>query len=482
MPRASRDESQRQQSRSARGNVTTRFHARVVRAAEILSIAGGIAFAVAISNDVPVAKSVVERVVFGIGMGACWVLLMAREDSTNQRILGRGLEEFVRVFVATAKLLAVVAVVVLVLGVPIPRQTLLIAIITGFVGCMTAHAVSSLYIASRRRRDGASSTRVLIVGGPESAVRMSDTMTKNPSLGYIPVGTVEPPAPAIQDPTMIEDPGYIVDAALSAAADYIVIASSTPLETEWLRALRFGLSQAGIGLLIAPSLVGLARPKITLESIADVPLIHVDEPGYSSRSGWGKALFDRFVAATGLLILSPILLAIAIAIKVSDRGPVFYRPERIGRDGESFRMWKFRSMYQDADKRLAELRGSGPQADDMFFKMKKDPRITPVGRIIRRTSIDEFPQLINVILGEMSLVGPRPLVHGEGHTFPGFVERRQLVKPGMTGLWQVSGRSDTTDEQRVELDMYYVENWSIEQDVRILLRTVVTVARGEGAY
>ena len=137
LPRASRDESQRPQSRSARGNVTTRFHARVVRAAEILSIAGGIAFAVAISNDVPVAKSVVERVVFGIGMGACWVLLMAREDSTNQRILGRGLEEFVRVFVATAKLLAVVAVVVLVLGVPIPRQTLLIAIITGFVGCMT---------------------------------------------------------------------------------------------------------------------------------------------------------------------------------------------------------------------------------------------------------------------------------------------------------------------------------------------------------
>ncbi|GAB41279.1 MULTISPECIES: sugar transferase [Gordonia] len=454
----------------------------MLRTAEIVSVFGGIAFAVAISNDVPVAKSVAERVVFGIGMAVCWVLLLAREDSTNQRILGRGIEEFVRVFVATGKLLAIVAVVVLVLGVPIPRQTLGIAFICGFVGCMSAHLVSTVYIGSRRRRHGAASTRVLIVGTPESAVQMRDTMTKNPALGYVPVGIVDPPVSTIQDPTMIEDPGYIVGAARNAAAEYIVIASSTPLETEWLRALRFGLSEAGVGLLIAPSLVGLARPKVTLESIGDVPLIHVDEPGYSSRSGWGKALFDRAVATAGLLVLSPLLLAVAIAIKVSDRGPVFYRPERIGREGATFRMWKFRSMYQDADKRLADLRANGAIPDDQFFKMQKDPRITAVGRIIRRTSIDEFPQLLNVIFGEMSLVGPRPLVHGEGHTFPGFVERRQLVKPGMTGLWQVSGRSDTTDEQRVELDVYYVENWSIEQDVRILLRTIVTVARGDGAY
>lgn len=443
---------------------------------------GGIAFAVLISNDAPVAKSALERVVFGIGMAACWVLLLAREDSTNQRILGRGIEEFVRVCIATVKLLAVVAVVVLVLGVPIPRQTLLIAFVCCFAGCMAAHLVSTMYIATRRRRHGASTTRVLVVGTPESAARMRATMTKNPSLGYVPVGVVEPPSPSAHDMTMIEDPGYIVEAARRDVADYIVIASSTPLETEWLRALRFGLSEAGIGLLIAPSMVGLARPKITLESIADVPLIHVDEPGYGSRSGWGKALFDRALAATALLMLSPLLLSVALAVKVSDRGPVFYRPERIGRDGAPFRMWKFRSMYQDADKRLAELRASGAIPDDKFFKMQKDPRITPVGRFIRRTSIDELPQLLNVMLGEMSLVGPRPLVHGEGHSFPGFVERRQLVKPGMTGLWQVSGRSDTTDEQRVELDLYYVENWSIEQDLRILMRTVLTVARGEGAY
>jgi lipopolysaccharide/colanic/teichoic acid biosynthesis glycosyltransferase len=211
-------------------------------------------------------------------------------------------------------------------------------------------------------------------------------------------------------------------------------------------------------------------------------LLRVNQPGYSSASGLGKAVFDRIMSILLLLVAWPVLIGVAIAVKLEDGGPVFYRPTRAGLNGKSFRMWKFRSMHPDAGSRLNEVRQLSGMTDAAFYKWAGDPRITRVGRVLRHTSLDELPQLFNVVIGQMSLIGPRPMVEGEGEEFPGFVERRLSVKPGMTGLWQISGRSDLSEQERVRLDLYYVENWSIDQDLQILFKTAVAVVRGQGAY
>jgi exopolysaccharide biosynthesis polyprenyl glycosylphosphotransferase len=194
-----------------------------------------------------------------------------------------------------------------------------------------------------------------------------------------------------------------------------------------------------------------------------------------------KGLTDRFVAAFGLLFALPVFLLIATCIKLDSRGPVFFRQRRTGRDGEEFDVYKFRTMYIDAEARLSELQHLN-EGDGLLFKMRNDPRVTRVGRVLRRYSIDELPQLINVLVGNMSLVGPRPPLPTEVEQYDGDVARRLLVKPGITGLWQVSGRSDLTWEDGIRLDLYYVENWSFTSDLLIMWKTVGAVARARGAY
>jgi exopolysaccharide biosynthesis polyprenyl glycosylphosphotransferase len=206
----------------------------------------------------------------------------------------------------------------------------------------------------------------------------------------------------------------------------------------------------------------------------------VEEPTLSGVAWLVKNLMDRVLAALGLLITLPLLLIIALAIRLSDRGPVFFRQRRVGREGKTFSVWKFRTMYVDAEERLAALVDQN-ESDGLLFKIRNDPRVTPVGGFLRASSLDELPQLINVLLGEMSLVGPRPLPAEDGD-FLGDVRRRLLVRPGITGLWQVSGRSDLSWDDAVRLDLYYVDNWSLTFDLTILWRTVGVVLRSKGAY
>ena len=193
-------------------------------------------------------------------------------------------------------------------------------------------------------------------------------------------------------------------------------------------------------------------------------------------------MLDFAVALTALVLATPVMVVTAIAIKAHDGGPIFFKHNRVGKDGATFQVWKFRSMTTDADAQKAEVAQATSSAESDFFKASNDPRITPIGRYIRRTSIDELPQLFNVLLRDMSVVGPRPLVPGEGSEIPNFVERRLLVRPGITGLWQVSGRSDMREEDRIRLDLVYVENWSLIQDLVILTRTVSAIIAQRGAY
>jgi exopolysaccharide biosynthesis polyprenyl glycosylphosphotransferase len=195
-----------------------------------------------------------------------------------------------------------------------------------------------------------------------------------------------------------------------------------------------------------------------------------------------KTAFDRITASVALLLLSPVLLGVALLVRKDSAGPAFFRQTRVGKDGKSFTMIKFRSMYTDAEARLAELQQQNQNADGLLFKMRDDPRVTRIGRVLRRYSLDELPQLVNVLNGSMSLVGPRPPLPREVANYGDAVRRRLLVKPGLTGLWQVSGRSDLSWEDSVRLDLRYVENWSLTMDLQVLWKTCRAVLGGSGAY
>jgi exopolysaccharide biosynthesis polyprenyl glycosylphosphotransferase len=258
------------------------------------------------------------------------------------------------------------------------------------------------------------------------------------------------------------------------------VCGSVSAEPGELRRLAWQLEGSGVDLVVAPQLTDIAGPRVHIRPIEGLPLLHVEEPTLSGVAWLGKNMMDRVVAALGLLLFSPLFVAIAIAIKISDAGPVFFRQARVGREGTTFRVWKFRTMYADAEERRAALLDQN-ESDGQLFKIKDDPRIFPLGRLLRASSLDELPQLINVLSGEMSLVGPRPLPAEDGD-YLGDVRRRLLVRPGITGLWQVSGRSDLSWDEAVRLDLYYVDNWSLAYDLNILWRTVGVVLRRKGAY
>jgi exopolysaccharide biosynthesis polyprenyl glycosylphosphotransferase len=272
----------------------------------------------------------------------------------------------------------------------------------------------------------------------------------------------------------------VVGLVREVGADTVAVCGSASTEPGELRRLAWQLEGTGVDLVVAPQLTDIAGPRVHIRPVEGLPLLYVEEPTLSGVAWLIKNLLDRVVAAVGLLILAPVFLAVALAIRLGDKGPVFFRQMRVGREGKTFRVWKFRTMYVDAEERLAALVDQN-ESDGLLFKIKNDPRVTPVGRFLRASSLDELPQLINVLLGEMSLVGPRPLPAEDGD-FLGDVRRRLLVRPGMTGLWQVSGRSDLSWDDAVRLDLYYVDNWSLTFDLTILWRTIGVVLRTKGAY
>jgi len=225
----------------------------------------------------------------------------------------------------------------------------------------------------------------------------------------------------------------------------------------------------------------VAGPRTTIRPTAGLTLLHVDHPQLSGFRLLVKGLFDRCIAAAALILLFPLMAVLALAIWLHDRGPALFTQTRVGKNGHAFRIYKFRTMVVDAEKRRAELDSSNDN-DGVLFKIRKDPRITAVGAHLRRWSIDELPQLINVFLGDMSLVGPRPALPDEAAQYADHVRRRLVVKPGLTGLWQVNGRSDLSWEESVRLDLRYVENWSFALDLQILWKTISVLLRGSGAY
>lgn len=232
---------------------------------------------------------------------------------------------------------------------------------------------------------------------------------------------------------------------------------------------------------MAPALTDIAGPRIHTQQVAGLPLIHVTTPTLDGGQGVAKRLFDVLVSTLLIIISSPVMAGVAILVKIESQGPALFKQERVGMEGEHFEMLKFRSMVVDAEQQLTEL-AQHSDGNGLLFKMKNDPRVTRVGKFIRKFSLDELPQLFNIFAGSMSLVGPRPPLPSEVAAYEHDVRRRLLVKPGLTGLWQVSGRSNLSWQDSVRLDLYYVENWSLAGDLMILLKTFRAVFRGAGAY
>jgi exopolysaccharide biosynthesis polyprenyl glycosylphosphotransferase len=328
------------------------------------------------------------------------------------------------------------------------------------------------------------------VGSAGSAAEMARKFERESSLGYQVVGVCTPGySGAPNTLTKVGDRAIlamgnesdVMEAVRAVGADTVAVTAGDQITAARMHELVWELSENNVELAVSPGVVDVALPRLVIRPVAGLPLVHVEEPQHKKANKIGKAIFDRLGAVVLLLLLAPVLLAVAAAVKFGSKGPIFYKAGRVGAYGREFGMIKFRSMVVDADVQVLTLMNQNDGAG-VLFKMKDDPRVTPVGKLLRRYSLDELPQLINVLKGEMSLVGPRPPLAREVAQYTGLVDKRLLVRPGMTGLWQVSGRSDLPWDEAVRLDLSYVENWTLMQDLMICWRTFKAVVAKEGAY
>jgi exopolysaccharide biosynthesis polyprenyl glycosylphosphotransferase len=414
-----------------------------------------------------------------------WLVVLWGNGAYDRRYLGIGTDEFKRVTRTAVTLTATISLLAFITKVAgdLSRLTLVWAMVGGLV-YVTVFRYAARRVLGLVRRHGRACHRVLLVGSLAEALEVYAAVTRNPSAGMIPLAIHlsdgYPTARTANCPVPVHAGREIVPLVHELGADTVAVCGAASTEPGELRRLAWQLEGTGIDLVVAPQLTDIAGPRVHIRPVEGLPLLYVEEPTLSGVGWLFKNLMDRVVAAIGLIVLSPILAIVALAIKLSDRGPVFFRQSRVGREGKTFRVWKFRTMYVDAEERLAALVPQN-ESDGLLFKIRNDPRVTPFGRFLRASSLDELPQFINVLLGEMSLVGPRPLPAEDGD-FLGDVRRRLLVRPGITGLWQVSGRSDLSWDDAVRLDLYYVDNWSLTFDLTIMWRTIGVVLRSKGAY
>jgi exopolysaccharide biosynthesis polyprenyl glycosylphosphotransferase len=412
-----------------------------------------------------------------------WLGVLLLAGCYDRRVLGSGSDEYHRIVNGGVHFLAVVAVFHFLFRLVIAR---------GFVGVLIPVAVVLTLLARlrlrawiyARRRDGRFVRRTLLVGLPSTVVDVGEHLVRAKWSGFRLVGAcvdtdVTSLAIAGESVPVVGRIRDVARAILACGADSVAVTNETAPGD--LRVLAEAVDQSGVELLVAPAITDVAGPRTVVRPVAGLPLLHVKEPQFAGPQRLVKDVMDRAVAAVAVLLLSPLFVAVAIAVKLDGGGPVFFRQTRVGRDGRPFRMVKFRTMVVNAEQLLATLEDRN-EADGLLFKVRDDPRVTRVGRVLRRYSVDELPQLFNVILGQMSLVGPRPPLPNEVVNYEGHVNRRLLVKPGITGLWQVSGRSDLSWDEAVRLDLYYVDHWSPTMDAMIILKTFSAVLRGAGAY
>jgi exopolysaccharide biosynthesis polyprenyl glycosylphosphotransferase len=332
-------------------------------------------------------------------------------------------------------------------------------------------------------RFGLGETRLLVVGSGRLGKMVMQHIAANPNLGYSIIGFLHDMNEAPSDfgrfkmLGTLEDIGPVIR---SMQVDEVIIALPSNMHQYAIRSVKM-CERLGTSFKLIPELYELSLSRIDMETMEGIPLIGIKQVSLNTLQRIITRLVDIVLSILGLVVGSPLWLFIAIAIRVTSAGPIVYRQTRVGLNGQHFITYKFRSMYQDADKRLVQLRSKN-EVSGPLFKMKDDPRRTPIGTFLRETSLDEIPQLFNVLKGEMSLVGPRPPLPGEVAQYEEWQKNRLAIKPGLTGLWQVRGRSDLSFDEGVLMDLYYIENWSLRLYFQILLRTIPAVLFRRGAY
>ncbi|MFU8851983.1 sugar transferase [Micromonospora sp. SL1-18] len=416
-----------------------------------------------------------------------WLISLRAMRCYDGRVLGHGADEYRRVSAASLRLAGGIAIAGYIAGVGVSRGFLAISFAAGTMGLEVARFAARKRLHRARDRGVGWARKVLVVGDTAHVLELVHTLRREPYAGYQVVGACIPDALLAPVPQRLGDVPVvgsfqgIPEAAGAIGADTVAVTASGELTATRLRRLGWQLEGTGIDLVVAPALTDVAGPRIHTRPVAGLPLIHVEAPEFRGARKLVKGLVDRSVALVALLLLLPLLVVIALAVRLDSRGQVLFRQVRVGQGGKEFGVFKFRTMVVNADALLAELAARN-ETDGLMFKMRDDPRLTRVGKLLRKRSLDELPQLANVLLGQMSLVGPRPPLPSEVARYDGDVARRLLVKPGMTGLWQVSGRSDLSWEDGIRLDLYYVENWSLAVDLAILWKTFGAVINGRGAY
>lgn len=404
-----------------------------------------------------------------------WMWALSLFDSRDYRVIGNGPTEYTRIARASLTLFGAVAIVAFLARIDVARGFLLISLPLGITVLVIERWLWRQWLVAKRSV-GEYSARVLLVGSRDSVAQIARELARTPSAGYRVVGACVP-AGAVTDTvegTAIPILGNVdaVDRAIAATgADTVAVTNTDDLPPDKVKEISWSLEAGRQHLVLAPSIIDIAGPRIHTRPVAGLPLIHVETPKFTRGQRSAKRAMDIVGALILALFTSPLLVAVAIAVRATSVGPVLYAQERVGRNGQPFRMFKFRSMRVGADGELAALLDAQGTSSRPLFKVRQDPRITGVGAFIRKYSLDELPQLFNVLGGSMSLVGPRPQIAAEVALYSDAARRRLLARPGITGLWQVSGRSSLDWEDAVRLDLYYVENWSFLSDIAILLKT-----------
>ena len=418
-----------------------------------------------------------------------WVLALALANAYERRYLGVSGEEYRAVGRALVGTLAVIGVGSFLLNMQLARAYVLVLMPLLLVGGLSTRRFARTWLGSRRRA-GELMQRTVVVGRADAAESLIRSIQAEPYQGLHPVavcasmmdgaGDLHTRTDLLGVPVM-GSPRDVIAAADLCDAEVVAVASHPDLAGKALRRIAWALEERGVELIVAPGLLDVAGPRMSIRPSHNLSLLHIERPAHATRSMFFKDLMDRSLALLLLAFLAIPLLVISAAIKITDPGPALFRQRRVGVRGEIFHIFKFRTMVVDAEKRLEALKAKS-DGNGVLFKMKADPRVTAIGKVLRRYSIDELPQLLNVLRGEMSLVGPRPPLPSEVEQYEPDALRRLHVRPGMTGLWQVSGRSDLSWEESLRLDLRYVDNWSPIGDLHILFRTFRAVTHSSGAY
>jgi exopolysaccharide biosynthesis polyprenyl glycosylphosphotransferase len=418
-----------------------------------------------------------------LALPVLWIAALWLSGAYDVRFIGIGSDEYRKVLNAGVSLTAAVAIFSYAVNLQLSRAYVVIALPS-----ITLFDVAARYAMRKRlhlqRAAGKCMHSVIAVGHEPTVAALITELKRDQYHGLTVVGACVARPGECDEVAGVPVYGGLDDitAAVKAlSADTVAVTACPEMDGIRLRGLAWELEKTGADLCVSPALLDVAGPRTTIRPTAGLTLLHVDHPQLVGVRLVLKGMFDRCAAAAALIMLAPVMGVLAAAIWLNDRGPVLFTQVRVGKDGCAFRIYKFRTMVVDAEQRRAQLLASN-DCDGVLFKLRKDPRVTAVGAHLRRWSIDELPQLFNVFLGDMSLVGPRPALPEEAEEYAEHVRRRLVVRPGITGLWQVNGRSDLSWDESVRLDLRYVENWSIALDLQILWKTISVLVRRSGAY